>query len=299
VDLTSEGRALVTQSLPSLPRLLGLEALGGSRFAGVGWPTRSSRTFGGLVVAQALVAAGRTAGADRAVHSLHASFLRPGRAADVIDYEVGRVRDGRSFSARTVDARQGGAVLMRMTASFHTGEDGPVHQTGAPEVPGPERLPATSDWFAADPSSMTLWVQDFLGSHPLEVRFVTEPPPLSTLRGPQPPHLAVWVRCREPLGDDPLLHAAALTYASDLYLLSSALLPHGMAFATGQVVGATLNHSVWFHQRLRADDWLLYEETSPWTGDGRAMTHGRVFDRDGALVASLAQEGLLRKGSGG
>lgn len=254
-----------------------------------------TRIFGGLVVAQALVAAGRTVGSDRRVNSLHAAFLRPGESTHPIEYEVEQVRDGRSFSSRSTHATQNGAVLLRMETSFHTGEQGLSHQLPAPEVVDPEYIVPSGTWFESAGADLQRWVHSFLGSHPVDVRFLGEPPPIAVLRGPQPPHLAVWLRCREPLGDDPLVHAAALTYASDLFLLSSALLPHGMAFTTGQIVGTTLGHSIWYHEPSRADEWLLYEQTSPWTGSGRAMTQGRVFDRAGTLVATIAQEGLLRR----
>lgn len=291
---------LVTASPDQLGELLSLAPLGGDRFEGPGGPGQvGTRIFGGLVVAQALVASGRTVGTDRRPNSLYATFLRPGQAAVPIGHEVDRVRDGRSFSSRTCRATQNGAVLLSLEAAFHTGESGLTHQLAMPTVPGPDALAAAESWFESAGPELDEWKRAFLGSHPVDIRFLTEPPPLAVRRGPQPPRLGVWLRCCESLGDDPLLHAAALTYASDLFLLSSALLPHGLALAGGAIAGTTLSHAVWFHEPFKADDWLLYEQTSPWTGSGRAMTQGRVFDQSGLLVATLAQEGLLRRRPGG
>ncbi|OHV29866.1 hypothetical protein BCD49_35510 [Pseudofrankia sp. EUN1h] len=277
--------------------LLDVRPLGGDLFAGPGGPPQSgTRVFGGLLLAQALVAAGRTVGPGLAVNSLYAGFLRPGQASSPLEHEVDRVKDGRSFSSRAARTTQNGAVLLRMEASFHAGETALAHQVPAPDAPAPDALAPAESWFHGAGQDPARWARAFLGSHPVDVRFLSEPPPLSVRRGPQPPCLAVWLRCRGPLGDDQLLHAAALAYASDLFMLSAALLPHGEVLAgVGAFFGTTLGHAIWFHEPRRADDWLYFEQVSPWTGHGRAMTQGRVFDRSGALVATVAQEGLLRR----
>ena len=280
----------------SLVGLLDVEPSDG-RFRGVARDTGSMRTFGGVVLGQALVAAGRTVDADRPVHSLHATFLRGADPAEPIDYAVDRVRDGRRFSVRQVSASQQGRTLLTAITSFHDGEDGLEHESAAPAVPRPDELPDPAQLFEGGDEEMRQWLHAYIGQHAVEVRFVSEPPPIAVRKGPATGELRVWVRCTEALPDDPLLHAAAATYASDLFLLTSTLLPHALLFGTGTVQGSTLDHSVWFHRPFRADAWLLFEQDSPWAGSGRAMSRGHVRDEQGRLVATLAQEGLLRRPS--
>lgn len=278
----------------SLVGLLDVEPTDGS-FRGVARDTGSMRTFGGVVLGQAVVAAGRTVDATRPVHSLHATFLRGADPTRPIDYTVDRVRDGRRFGVRQVSAHQGGRTLLTAIASFHDGEDGLEHEGAALTVPAPEDLPDPTVLFGRSDEQMQQWLNAYIGQHPVEVRFITELPPISARNGPAPSGVQVWVRSTEQLPDDPLLHAAAATYASDLFLLSSSLQPHALVFGAGTVVGSTLDHSVWFHRPFRTDSWLLFEQDSPWAGDGRALCRGHIRDRDGRIVATMVQEGLLRR----
>ncbi|WP_322778082.1 acyl-CoA thioesterase II [Frankia sp. Cas4] len=287
----SGGVALTSALRP----LLELEAIQEDVFRGRSRENESTRTFGGLFAAQALVAAGRTVTDDRAAHSLHIVFLRPGAVGATTEYTVEKLRDGRGFSSRRVVAAQAGGDILHASVSFHVGEDGYEHTLRPPTVPDPDELPPAASWFTTAGAEVDDWYNTYLGSHPVDLRFVGEPPPLSARRGRPSTGLQVWIRSRDPLGDDPLTHASAVTYASDLFLLASALLPHGQAFGTGSVVGASLDHSMWFHRPFRADDWLLFDKGSPWAGSGRGLTNGSVFDRSGQLVASVIQEGLLRR----
>jgi acyl-CoA thioesterase-2 len=275
--------------------LLDVQPLAEDVYEGRAPDTGSMRTFGGLVVAQALMAAARTAPDDRTAHSLHATFLRGADPSSPITYVVNRPRDGRAFSSRTVSAEQDGRTLLLATTSFHTGEPGLEHEDAPAVVPSPETLPAPVDLVADGDDRMQAWIHSYVGLHPVDVRFVTEAPPTLARRGGAEARVQVWVRSTESLPADPALHAAALTYASDLFLLTSALLPHALLFGTGDVRGSTLDHGIWFHRHVRADDWLLFEQESPWAGNGRALSRGVIRDLDGRIVASMAQEGLLRQ----
>lgn len=256
-----------------LLRALQVEQLEADRFRGPAVPTRLHRTYGGQVAAQALVAAQRTVPVPMMPHSLHSYFLREGDPLAPIDYAVDRVRDGRSFATRRVDASQGGKTVFTLTASFRSGDDGPVHQDVAPDVVAPEDVEGTD-------------------GQPLEVLGAEWPDwDFRVVPGPRGvPQQRVWLRHRAPLPDDPLLHTFGLTYATDLTLLGCTRLPH----LEERVQMASLDHSVWFLRPFRIDDWLLYDETSPSAGGGRTLAQGRLFDRAGHLVASVVQEGLMR-----
>ncbi len=285
------GGVTLTSALRPLLELASVQA---DVFRGRSRENESTRTFGGLFAAQALAAAGRTVTDDRRAHSLHVVFLRPGTVGSTTEYSVDRLRDGRGFSSRRVVATQDSGEILQASVSFHVGEDGYEHTPGPPAVPGPDELPPAKSWFTAAGDELDGWYNIYLGSHPVDFRFVGEPPPLAARRGQPSTGLRVWIRASDPLGDDPVVHASAMTYASDLFLLASALLPHGQVFGTGSVVGASLDHSVWFHRPFRADEWLLFDKGSLWAGSGRGLTKGSVFDRSGQLVASVVQEGLLR-----
>ena len=284
---SSDGVAVGQAALDGLVALLDLERLELNLFRGVSPPHSPTRVFGGQVAGQALVAAGRTVEPDRSVHSLHAYFVRPGDPRIPIVYEVERIRDGRSFTTRRVLGVQRGETIFALSASFQLAQDGLEHTDPAPTgVPDPEDLPDLGEWLRD--------ARTFLSGvpRPLDLRFV-EPPFWSPRRGPvtdAPVH--VWMRADGTLPDDPLLHVCLLTYASDLTLLGSVLVPHSARM--DQVGLASLDHAMWFHHPFRADDWLLYESRSPSASGARGLGTGRFFTRDGRLVVTAVQEGMVR-----
>ena len=279
-----------------LPQILDLERLDRYLFRGRSRPTESTRVFGGEVAAQALIAAARTVtDPDRTVHSLHAYFLRPGDPGRPIVYQVDPARDGRSFTTRRVVAVQDGETIFVLSASFQVAEPGLAHQVPVLDVPDPDALPTAAEALAGADEATTAWLAAVARTFPIELRFPGEPPRLATARGePRPPRQVVWMRSTEPLGDDPAMHACAATYASDLLLLTTALLPHRLLLGDRRLQIASLDHAVWFHGPFRADDWLCYEQEGPWAGGGRALCRGQLFDRRGTLVATVMQEGLIR-----
>ena len=252
------------------------------------------RIFGGQVAAQALTAANATVPADRAVHSLHSYFLRAGDPHEEIRYEVDRIREGRSFSTRRVVARQNrkgeDVAVFALTADFTAGERAVVeHSLPMPDVPGPEGLPGLDEVLAAHPDRER--TARAIGQA-VEQRYLEDPYDPAPKR---PPHTEsrYWMRVTGQLPDDDQVHAAALTFASDLTLLSAGLARAGGGWGGG-VVGASLDHAVWFHRPVRADDWFLYETDSPAAASGRALCLGQIWAADGTHVATVAQEGLLR-----
>jgi len=272
----------MTGPVADLIRLLDLEKVEENIFRGQNPADGAFRVFGGQVLAQALVAAARTAPPGRACHSLHAYFLRAGDPAIPILYEVDRSRDGGSFSVRRVVAIQHGAQIFILAASFQKEETGFEHQAAMPDVPPPEALEAPKD----DPLLAALW-----RARPFQFRPVI---PRGLADRPARPALDhVWFRVPPPLAGDPVLHQAFLAYASDMWLLDTALLPHGKGLFSDLQV-ASLDHAMWFHRPFRADDWMLYSQDSPAAGGARGFARGMIFARDGALVASVAQEGLIR-----
>ena len=279
-----------------LTQILDLEQLELLLFRGRTRPSSSTRVFGGEVAGQALTAAARTVtGGDRTVHSLHSYFLRPGDPGTPIVYQVDPARDGRSFTTRRVEAIQGGETIFVLSASFQVPEPGLSHQVPRLDAPDPDGLPTAAETLRdADPETAG-WLAGMDRSFPIELRFPDGPPSMATAAAQTwPPRQVVWLRSTEPLGDDPALHACAATYASDLMLLPTALLPHAIRFGDPALQMASLDHAVWFHAPFRADDWLCYEQESLWAGGGRALCRGQFFDRAGTLVASVMQEGLVR-----
>jgi acyl-CoA thioesterase-2 len=262
-------------------------------FVGKTPTTERQRIFGGQVAGQALVAAGRTVPADRGVHSLHSYFLRPGDPSEEIRYSVDRIRDGRSFTTRRVIAcqrRKGQDVaIFALTADFTAGEPAVAeHSLPMPQVPGPEDLPGTGE-IVARHGERAAWMAAM--GRVVEQRFLQDPfvaPPKS------PPHTQswTWFRVAGDLNDDPVVHSAALTFVSDLTLLSAGFARLGGGWP--DFVGASLDHAVWFHHPVRADDWLLYETDSPAASAGRALCFGQIWSADGTHVATVAQEGLIR-----
>jgi len=279
------GQQLVDQ----LVALLDLEQLEVDIFRGLSPQVSMQRVFGGQVAGQALVAAGRTVPEERAVHSLHAYFLRPGDPKIPIIYTVDRIRDGRSFTSRRVVAIQHGKAIFSLSASFHVAEDGPDHQTGMPAAPDPETLPTLDERmapYAALEERAKL-------PQPIDVRYVQAPSWEQRESGPRVGPNLVWLRTAGTLPPDPLLHVCALTFASDLTLLESVAVHHGMALGA-DLQAASLDHAMWFHRPFRADEWLLYQSESPAASGGRGLALGQIWSQDGRQVASVVQEGLVR-----
>ena len=277
--------------LDKLVELLDLERIEVDIFRGKQPHEALQRVFGGQVAGQALVAAGRTVPADRPVHSLHAYFLRPGDPSVPIVYEVDRIRDGRSFTTRRVVAVQHGKPIFNMSASFQLVEQGIEHQTSMPDVVPPEDLLRLEERMRPYADEMGGW---YTRPRPIDVRYVDDPPRIAKDSGQRRPSSQVWMRADGKLPDDPLVHVCAVTFASDMTLLDSTLLGHGLAWGTGDVLGASLDHAMWFHRPFRADEWWLYDQESPWTGGARGLSRGSIFTRDGQLAVSVVQEGLLR-----
>jgi acyl-CoA thioesterase II len=287
-EFAADGAPRGQAVLDGLVDLLDLEQLEVNLFRGVSPPQSPPRVFGGQVAGQALVAAGRTVPEDREVHSLHAYFIRPGDPRAPIVYEAERVRDGRSFTTRRVLAIQHGEAIFSRSASFHTAQQGLEHTEPPPAgIPEPESLPDLGELLAAYPGESFL--KDF--PRPLDMRYVGEPV-WSTARTASPEPVRVWMRADGTLPDDRLLHVCLLTYASDLTLLGSVLSRHDPVTARPQM--ASLDHAMWFHRPFRADDWLLYECWSPTASGSRGLATGRFTTRDGTMVATTVQEGLVR-----
>ncbi|MBM7775695.1 acyl-CoA thioesterase-2 [Actinokineospora baliensis] len=291
-ELAEDGVPRGQAVLERLVDLLDLERVDDDSYRGVSPEHSSVRVFGGQVAGQALVAAGRTVPPERGVHSLHAYFIRGGDPSVPIVYEVDRIRDGRSFTTRRVVAVQHGKAIFALSASFQAVEKGIDHAEDMPEVPDPESLPTQGE-------RMTPQLRAKFGAwadrpRPIDVRYVSEPPWLSRETGPRDARNQVWMRADGKLADDPLLHVCVLAYASDMTLLDAVLARHGVYWGTDKVMGASLDHAMWFHRPFRADDWILYDCASPSASGGRGLATGRFFTRDGRLVATVVQEGLLR-----
>ncbi|MDP9239933.1 MAG: acyl-CoA thioesterase II [Actinomycetota bacterium] len=277
-------------ALDRLVSLLDLEQIEQDIFRGRSPDVSLQRVFGGQVAGQALVAVGRSVPPERQAHSLHAYFLRPGDPSVPIVYLVDRIRDGRSFTTRRVVAVQHGKPIFNLSASFAVSEPGLDHQVPMPDVPGPEELPTLAERTA--PYGDKLPINRL--PRPIDLRYVDDPPWVSRGSGPREPTARVWMRADGVLPDDPLVHVCALTYASDMTLLDSVLAAHGLAWHLDEVVGASLDHAMWFHRPFRADEWLLYDCESPSAAGARGLATGRIFAADGRLVVSVVQEGLLR-----
>jgi acyl-CoA thioesterase-2 len=283
----------VPGSAKELVELLDLETIDVNLYRGTQPDTVLQRVFGGQVAAQALVAGARTVEPPRSVHSLHSYFLLPGDTSVPIVYDVERMRDGRSFSTRRVVARQHGRAIYFMTVSFQVPEDGFEHQDAMPEVPSPEDSPDMAEQFRRrSPEHAETWLREWAA---LELRTVGDSREGGELPADgRPARSRLWVRVSGVLDNDELTHKAAFTYASDMTLLGSSLVPHGVAISGPEVQSASLDHTIWFHRPFRADEWLLYDQVSPSASGARGLAIGRLFTEDGRLVASVAQEGLIR-----
>lgn len=284
---TIEGR------VKQLLDLLDLRPDGDRRYTGARQPGGIGRVFGGQVIAQGLIAAMREVEPERNLHSLHAYFMRAGDEEQEITYQVERDFDGGSFSTRRIIALQSERPILSMSASFHRLEPGFNHEDPMPNVPGPDDLMTEYEAIVKEADVATAdRLMHFQQVRPIEVRPVERysmlnPKPQQALRH-------CWLRLGARIGDDPNLHRAILAYASDMMLLGTCILPHGINWTKRGVTTASLDHAVWFHDDFRIDDWLLYAMDSPWAGRARGFNRGKFYTRDGRLVASVAQEGLIR-----
>ena len=283
----------MTQALDALLGILDLEELEVNLFRGRSPQEGSQRVFGGQVLGQALTAAGRTVERD-AAHSFHAYFLRPGDPKTPILYQVDRTRDGKSFTTRRITAIQRGRAIFHLEASFQQHEPGPEHQDLMPAAPDPETLPDFRERMEPlvrkAPAEVRRWLES---ERPIDLRYVTQFDPIEPEK--LPPRQLVWVRADGRLPDTRLLHQCVVAYASDLTLLDTAALPHGISWIGRGWQIASLDHAIWFHRDFRADEWLLYEQQSPVAAGARGFTTGRLFTRAGALAVSVVQEGLFRR----
>jgi acyl-CoA thioesterase-2 len=279
-------------AVQSLLEILDLEKLELNLFRGRSPQDRWQRVFGGQVIGQALVAACRTV-EGRSPHSMHAYFLIGGDPKVPIIYEVDRIRDGKSFTTRRVVAIQHGQAIFTLMVSFHNDEPGLTHQATMPEVPPPEKLPTEAEVRAKVLPNMPEPVRRYYErERPIELRPVQYERYLG--KKYEDGKFNVWIRATGKLPDDPAIHQCVLAYASDMSLLDTALVPHGRSLFEKEFMGASLDHALWLHRPFRADDWLLYTQESPTMTGSRGFTRGLIFTRDGTLVASVAQEGLVR-----
>lgn len=281
----------MSDALADLVTLLDLEAIEVNVFRGRSPDEDRQRVFGGQVAGQALVAAARTVDPDRAVHSLHGYFLRPGDPAVPILYDVDRIRDGTSFTTRRVVAIQHGKAIFNLQASFHTHEAGLEHEIPMPAgVPEPDSLPDFRTRMEPFKDRLGAWYER---PRPIDTRYVDLMP--AERNGPQGHRQRVWLRADGTLPADPVLHACVVTYASDMTLLDTTLLPHGLSWHDDVLQMASLDHAMWFHRSFRADEWLLYDQSTPSTSNARGLAEGRIFTADGRLAVSVVQEGLIRR----
>lgn len=275
--------------LDSLVDQLDLEQIDVNLFRGYSTSLGPPRVFGGQVIGQALIAALRTVD-ESPCHSLHGYFLRPGDPALPIIYEVDRIRDGKSFTTRRIVAIQNGEAIFSMAASFQRIESGLSHQSDMPTVPAPEDCYSDEDLI--DDPAIAEQFQTMRANRPIEIRRVEPNSFVKPVAAEPIQHL--WLRSKQPLPDDPAIHQCILAYASDMGLLSTCALPHGQSFFTG-LQSASLDHAMWFHREFRADEWVLFAMDSPTAGRSRGFNRGKMFTQEGKLIASVAQEGLIRE----
>lgn len=283
----------MSESLKTLLDLLDLEVLEADLFRGHGPKSSRPRVFGGHVIGQALVAASRTV-KDRLPHSLHAYFMRPGDPSVPIIYDVDLLRDGRSFATRNVVARQHGRPIYQMAVSFMVKEEHFDHQTVMPDVPLPEELPNERQRRKGLVHLLPETDHErFLSERSIEIRPIDAPDPPT--HDPGEPLRRYWARTLQPLPSEFTEHESVLAYASDMTIAETALAPHGQTWYSDEVVTASLDHSMWFHREFRADEWLLFDQWAPSAMGGRGLNFGNIFTEDGRLVASMSQEGMMRR----
>ncbi|WP_100637978.1 acyl-CoA thioesterase II [Marinobacter salexigens] len=276
-----------------LVELLYLAPISDNHYRGDSQDLGFPHVFGGQVLGQALMAASHTV-EGRLCHSMHAYFLRPGNQHMPIDYEVQRVRDGRSFSVRRVIARQDGKEILTGSMSFHVFEEGLEHQAEMPAAPDPETLRSEQDWGKMMASQAPEAIREIMTrDRPIEIRPVNPTNPFKPDK--RPPHKQSWIRALGPLPNDPVLHRCLLTYASDFSFLGTSLNPHSVSFMNKELQAASLDHAIWFHRDFRMEDWLLYDKDSPSASSGRGFNRGNFFNQEGVLVASATQEALIRR----
>jgi acyl-CoA thioesterase-2 len=282
----------MSRAVEDLLKILDLEQIEVNLFRGQSPKSGWQRVFGGQVIGQSLVAARRTV-EGRHPHSLHGYFMRPGDPKVPIVYEVDRIRDGKSFTTRRVVAVQHGQAIFAMSASFQVDEGGFDHQAAMPDVPGPDELPSEDDVKADLLSRMPEPMRTYYErERPIDMRPVEINRYMS--REPMEPQFHVWIRTTGRLPDDPAIHQCVLAYASDMTLLDTSLVPHGRTVFDPTIQGASIDHAMWFHRPFRADEWLLYAQDTPNAGGARGFSRGLIFKQDGTLIASVAQEGLIR-----
>lgn len=277
-----------------LERLLTVEELDRDLFRGTRQPEGRGRVFGGQVIAQALMAAVRSTGEERVPHSLHAYFMRPGDEQIPIIFRVNRDYDGGSFSTRRVVAFQKGEPILNLASSFQKLEPGFEHQFDMPDVAAPEDLPTEAEERLKVAHLVPERLREFfVRPRPFETRHASAWSPLEDK--PQEPFQNVWFRAVAPVTGGPEMHRAMLAWATDMYLLGTTMRPHGLSWLQSGIQTASLDHAIWFHGDVKVDEWLLYAMDAPWSGRGRGLNRGHIFTREGRLVASVAQEGLMRK----
>ncbi len=270
--------------------LLDLESVGEDVFVGNHPEKVWSRTFGGQLVSQAIVAAGRTAG-ERPLHAVNAHFVRGGDVKKPIEYHVERHRDGRALANRTVTASQDGQELFVMLAAFQDWGKGLEHAHEGPQVPDPETLPRIEESFTGFEDKLEMFIN---APHPIDMRYTNDPAWILKGTGEKLNHNRVWMRTDGTMPDDPLLHVAALGYSSDTTVLDSIITTHGLSWGLDRILAATVNHSIWFHRPFRFDDWTLYATESPVAAGSRGLATGRFYSRSGELLATTVQEGVIR-----
>lgn len=293
-NATPETIKTPAELIAGLERLLQVEELDTDLYRGMRNPGGKGRVFGGQVIAQALMSATGSVEPDRIVHSMHAYFMRPGDENLPIICRVERDFDGRSFSTRRVVAMQKGKPILNLAASFQLPEEGFNHQAEMPDVPQPEDLISEAELIARDSADLPeAFVKAMRGPRPIEMRAVQ---PWSLVNPEKrAPVRQIWMRAVAPIAGDQVMHRAIMTYASDMALLSTSMQPHGVSWISPGMQSASLDHALWLHGDVRADEWMLYVTDSPWAGAGRGFNRGQIFARDGRLIASTAQEGLIRQ----
>jgi len=291
---TAPSRKTPAELIEGLERLLRVEELDTDLYRGLRNPGGQGRVFGGQVIAQALMSAAASVDPERVVHSLHAYFMRPGDENLPIICRVERDFDGRSFSTRRVVAMQRGKPILNLATSFQVPEDGFAHQAEMPDVPPPEDLLSEAELIERQRDELPeAFVAGMTRPRPIEMRAVQ---PWSLVRPEKrEPARQVWMRAAAPVAGDQVMHRAILAYASDMALLSTSMQPHGVSWVSPGMQSASLDHALWLHGDVRADEWMLYVTDSPWAGGGRGFNRGQIFARDGRLIASTAQEGLIRQ----
>ena len=282
----------MSQVMQEVLDLLDLETIEAGLFRGPSHNIVGKNVFGGQVLGQALMAAGRTVD-GRLAHSLHGYFLRAGDTTAPIVYQVEKIRDGKSFATRNVKAIQHGEIIFIMSASFAIPEDGLEHQSEMPAVDGPDGVLSETELRQKVAPMIPEKIRDaFARERPIEIRPINPVNPFAPVK--QEARRYHWMRAQSRLPDDPLLHQCVLAFASDFALMGTAMLPHGVSFMQNNMQAASIDHSMWFHRPFRMDDWLLYDMDAPNASSSRGMNRGLIYSQDGRLVASTAQEGLMR-----